>query len=117
MAKKLRCTFEMEIDVEFLDPEAAEAYFVNGDWKNHFHEVADLDAVARALSLGFHHEMDRWDVEAKRWGRFVEGFGQFVTVEDAPNTFRTDDKTAEFIGSYILVRYESELDHAGTFEV
>jgi len=115
--KTMRCTFEMEIDVQFEKPEASEAYFVSGDWKNHFHEVADLEAVAEALSNGFHHETDKWDADAKCWSRFVEGFGRFLTVKDQPNAFRTDDKTAEFIGGHILVRYESELDHAGTYEV
>ena len=116
MLKKIRCTFEMEIDVVFEDPEKAEAYFVRGDWKNHFYEAADLDAVAEALSHGFHHETDQWDNEAKCWFKFVEGFGKLVKVKDTQSDYKTTEEFATD-GGHILVRYESELDHAGTFEV
>ncbi len=115
--KTLRITFEMEIDVQFEDPEAAKAYFVDGDWKKDFYELNDLEALAVAVASGFHHETDRWDTDLKCWCRFVEGFGKFVMIKDTPCAFRLTDGYAKEGGGHILVRYESELDDAGTYEV
>ena len=114
--KTLRCTFEMEIDVQFENPEASEAYFIRGDWKETFYDLDDLEQVAEHLADGFHHESDSWDTEAKAHYRMVEGFGYFYDQKDG--TYKTDEKTAGWIGgAYISIRYECKLTTAGTCEV
>ncbi|HBG06302.1 MAG: hypothetical protein A2075_12090 [Geobacteraceae bacterium GWC2_58_44] len=115
MAKKLRCTYEMEIDVEFENPEAAKAYFIDGEWKTVFYRLDDLQEVAEHLSLCFHNEHDRWDSEAKSFRRDIEGYGRYF--KQADGTYKVDAASAAEIGTMITVAYESELDNAGTYEV
>jgi hypothetical protein len=116
MSIHLRCTFEMEIDVVFEAPTAAENFFVHGDWKETFYALDDLDAVAKCLSRGFHGEEDRWDNLAGKFYRMVEGFGRFYRQDDG-ETYKSEDETTDMIGGAILVKYEMELDTTGTHEV
>ena len=118
MQKKIRCTFAMEIDVDFENPEAAIKYFIDGEWKTVFYKLDDLNGVAECLSRSFHQEDDSWDGKNCCFYRSMEGFGRFIR-QDSPNTdtFKSDDATAKEIGSHIIIKYEQELDHDVTYEV
>lgn len=117
MAKRLRCTFEMEIDVEFENPEAAAAYFLSGEWPTVFYKLHDLNEVAETLAWAFFQCDDEWDSEAKSWCRATEAFGRFHMIKDTPSVFQTSDEAAAEIGSHIRVQIESELENTSTAEV
>jgi len=113
--KTLRCTFEMEIDVQFENSVAVENYFVHGDWKKSFYTHADLEEVAAHLAECFHTESDRWDSTRMVFYRQVEGYGNYYKQVDG--SYNVCEEAVREIGSGITIKYELELSHAGTFEV
>ncbi len=58
MAKR-RTSFEMEIDVNFLNQERSFKHFIEGDWKESFFTFDDLDEVAKHLAYCFHIESSK----------------------------------------------------------
>lgn len=111
---KIRSNFEMDIDVEFSEPEKAKAFFIDGDWKNHFFTFGDLQEFTAALAFSFHATPDQWDRERKTWTRSPEGYGTFV--KDDSEKWVNIEEAYEDIGR-IVITYESELENCGTFEV
>lgn len=115
MAKKLRCTFEMAIDVQFDNPDAAEEYFIRGEWRNVFYRFDSLKELAEHLAFAFHEENDQWDGKAQALCRVMEGYGRYL--KQADGAYQLDANCLAEIGTMITVTYESELDNAGTYEV
>lgn len=117
MAKRLRCTFETEIDVEFENPEAAAAYFLTGEWPTVFYKLRDLDEVAETLAYAFLRESDSWDAEAKRLSRSPEGFGKYRCMDNDPHVFQVSDEAAKEFGGWIRIRIETEMENTSVAEV
>lgn len=115
MAGKFRCTFEMEIDVQFENPQVAEDYFVRGEWRTCFYQLSDIKEVAEHLAYAFHQESDCWDSERHTHYRSVEGYGKYYRHADG--SYKLDSAAVAEIGTMITVVYESELDNAGTYEI
>ncbi|WP_341496395.1 hypothetical protein WAX88_16220 [Photobacterium damselae subsp. damselae] len=105
---KIRSTFEMEIDVDFKDPEKAKAYFIESeDWKNAFYSLEDLKELAAHLALNFHIQIEGWSAQKLTSSKFVEGFGEFVAFNDG--TWRLTDEWTGDSGE-IFIEYESNLE-------
>lgn len=115
MASKHRTSFEMEIDVEFVDPEKAQGYFIDGTWKNVFYAAINLEDLVQNLATDFHNGYDKLSEDSKIWGRFVEGFGFFEKQKD--NTYRRNETSSICGGGMIIIRYEQELEAFQTDEL
>jgi len=110
---KLRTSFEMEIDVEFSEPEKAKAFFIDGDWKNYFFTFSDLQDFTAALAFSFHAESDRWDKARKTWTRSPEGYGTFAQTDS--DTWVNIDDANDDIGK-IVISYSMDLENIGCCE-
>ncbi|MBL0523181.1 hypothetical protein JD523_20195 [Aeromonas enteropelogenes] len=75
MAKKFEVELIAQISVEFADPDKSHAYFVDGDWKETFWDVDDLDDLARDIGHNF--------MNATAGGMtrkvYLEGFGDLIS--------------------------------------
>ncbi len=69
-------TFEVDlkatVKVQFSDEAKAVEYLIEGDWKEHFFEFADLSEIAEHLAYTF----QKFGVD------YLEGFGDFVKEYD-----------------------------------
>jgi hypothetical protein len=110
---EFRTSFEMEIDVSFADPEKAKAYFIDGEWKDSFWEIDDMEELAKYIAHSFHVEGDRYDAERKAIVRSAEGFGDYILGDSG--LYHLDETSAEYVGG-ITVRYEMELEPVDTME-
>lgn len=115
MPEKFRCGFEIEIDVQFDNPEIAEERFCRVEWKTLFYALEDLEEVAETLATEFHQESDKWDWDENKVFRDIEGFGRFIRQEDG--TYKADEASVADIGTMVTIRYEVELDHAWTHKM
>lgn len=110
---KMRVELKAEIDVVFSEPEKAVAVFIDGDWKDAFWPIDDIEDLATNIARAFHHERDQFkydDKINKGWNiRYPEGFGTFVQQGD--DTYVMEDEST----GKIIVSYEMELD--GTYEI
>ena len=109
---KYRTDFEMQIDVEFVEPEKAKAFFIDGDWKESFWSFDDLDEVAESISRLFFYEVEHWNREQKAFVRFLEGYGYFVRQGDVYISSKEYAEAGE-----IRIREELELTESGTYSV
>lgn len=75
---KFEVEFNMEMEVEFKDPEKAKKFFINSEWSNFFWSVSDLEELVEYICTGFHNESEYYDIDCKSMVRTVEGFGVFV---------------------------------------
>lgn len=107
---KLRSLIECEIDVEFVDQGKAEAFFIDGTWRETFFDFADLEEAGEHLALQFHKAAEFIDSGAVN--RSVEGFGQYV-YNKKEGHWRLTEKYVEDGGALpcgdIIIRYETEL--------
>lgn len=108
--RKFRTFFEMEIDVEFDNPEKAEAFFIDGDWKKSFWTFDDLDEVAESIANSFHWENDHWDKDYKKTAKFLEGYGNFIRIK--PDVWESCPSSIDECGK-ITIRINMELDPVG----
>jgi hypothetical protein len=109
-----RTELKCEIDIEFIDPEKSEAYFIGSDWENVFYSFHDLQGLAEHLLFDFHHEGDSYNTTHCAMVRSIEGFGIYVKQKD--KSYQLTDEVAEEIGQ-IIIRYEQELDVELTFPI
>ena len=79
---KFRTEFDMQIDVQFVDPEKSKAFFIDGDWKNSFWEFEELNEVAADIAHSFNLEDSQWNPRFKKICKFIEGYGTFVKEGD-----------------------------------
>ncbi len=110
---KIRTSFEMEIDIDFLDEKSSFKHFIEGDWKESFYTFEDLNEVAEHISHNFHianSELKKVNDEY-RWVKFIEGFGEFVEQDNG--AFKLTEELNG--GGDITVNYEMELEPMGTF--
>ena len=110
---KIRCSFEMEIDINFQDTDKAKSYYIDGDWKESFYSLADLEEVAEQLSYSFYVEDEKWDKILKAVIKFVEGFGTFVKKD---NEWHLTEEFASD-GGGIIICYETSLTVANVVGV
>ena len=101
---KFRTDFEMSIDVEFLNPEKAKAFFIDGDWKKSFYTFNDLADLARGLSCEFHDEPKEW--ENNHYSKDIEGFGLFI--EKNEKWYSIED--AKEVHGGIVIHYQDALE-------
>lgn len=101
--------FEMQYRVEIENPEAIEAYFIHGDWKEIFWPLDDLEDFVRSLTLSFDRHSEYWDSERSGFSRSVEGFGTFNRAA-GEDTYRLVPEAVKEIGSQLTVRVEDELE-------
>lgn len=114
MANKTRSVdFEMQIHVSFGDEEAAKAYFIDGDWRNSFWDICDLDELAEILAYHFHMQPEYWDSERVAICRSPEGFGLYV--QQADGRYVLCEEGQKEIGTTITVKYASVLAVTGVF--
>lgn len=73
-----RVTLEAKLLVKFTNPETAEKIFIDGDWKETFYTLYDLEDLVRHLSYAFMRTPDEWNSELKLFVKFIEGFDLFV---------------------------------------
>ena len=71
-----RTTFEYQIDVNFIDKEKAESFFLESDWKDCFYEFNDLDEAAEHVAMNFHNDSGQY--EGGDLIKYIEGFGSFL---------------------------------------
>jgi len=112
-ASKRRTSFEMEIDVNFMNEEQSLNHFIKGDWKDSFYTFNDLDELAEHISYAFHITSDEF---RKRDGKhifvkFIEGFGDFIRQENG--SYELSEEPDE--GGKIIVNYEMTLEPTGTY--
>ncbi len=111
--KKFIASFEMEIDVEFAEPEKALRYFKESDWKNYFYTFGELaDAVAHLASV-LDATPQTWDKDRRSFCRDIEGFGRFMERNDV---FTLLDAHAVETGG-VVIRYEMEQEITDVSEV
>lgn len=72
---------QTEMSVVFHHPEKTESYFIDGDWKNYFYSLDDLDELAETIALGarcsgvnLHKDSETSNYE---WVIDIEGFPLF----------------------------------------
>ncbi|HAS6055306.1 TPA: hypothetical protein I7122_21475 [Vibrio vulnificus] len=106
-----RTTFEFQIDVNFVDREKAEQFFLESDWKEYFFDFNDLDDAAEHLARNFHMSDARYE-EGKEW-KHIEGFGSYYFDRHA-NVWRlTKDLLKngdELPCGDVIIKYEMETD-------
>ena len=68
-----RIEISTEIDIQFSDESKAEAFFIEGDWKETFFTFNDLEDVSRHIAYGFQQAVGGWMVSNVD----IEGFGRF----------------------------------------
>lgn len=100
--------FEMQYRVEVENPDAIQAYFIEGDWKDLFWEIEDLEDFVRSLTLSFDRHPEYWDRERGGSTRMVEGFGEFNQKVGEP--YRLVPEAAEELGTQITIRVVDELE-------
>lgn len=107
--KRFDCELSCNYIISFLEPERAQAYYIDGDWKENFYEVDDLEDLAEHISLGLFNEPDNLferdpkDPSKFRRGfsRFVEGFGRFVR-DGSPNKYELDEEFSQYGGGIVV---------------
>lgn len=112
---KMRVELKAEIDVTFSHPEKVEAVFIEGDWKECFWELYDLEEVVTHLANAFHNESDRW-VFNKETGtgyfeRSPEGFGSYISQGNGDYVMEHETT------GKITISYEMELEPDGVFKI
>ena len=111
----MRVELKAEIDVSFSDPEKAKAVFIDGDWKDYFWVIDDLENLATDLANAFHNEPQHWKYDHEKqkgwYQKSPEGFGTFIQQDNG--SFVMEDETT----GKITISYEMELEPDGTFEV
>lgn len=103
-----RTSFQMEIDVQFSDPDAAISYLKSKEWADYFFKFDDLGDAAEHLANAFHATSDQWDGKNKRFSKFIEGFGEFFCDSSDGYKYKFLDKS-ENLGN-ITISYEMELE-------
>lgn len=115
LGMKFKATLECEIEVDFSDKEKAQAYFIDGDWKEYFYTFDGLDEFTRHLVYAFNESE-----EMLRGGRikFVEGIGEFIH-DRSKNEWRLTHKNLQegesFLCGQIVIRYVQDT-HCSTLE-
>ena len=111
----IRTSFEMEIDVSFLDEESSFKHFIESDWKESFYTFDNLDDVAEHISYAFHIANNEFQkIDGKyAFVKFIEGFGDFIQQDNGH--YKLTEKFDG--GGDITVNYEMELEPAGTFHI
>lgn len=101
--------FEMQYRVEIENSEAVKAYFIDGDWKESFWELDDIEDFCRSLTTAFDRHPEYFDKELGGSSRFVEGFGLFNKPVRS-NAYHLTERFTKDIGSRISVRVTDELE-------
>lgn len=91
---KRKVTLETEVVVGYSNPEKAHQYFIEGDWKNTFFDLDDLEDLTEFLALAvFQHpegfRLVQFGVKGNEY-RFVkemEGFATFIKDENGANSW------------------------------
>lgn len=76
--QKFDVELEMKIKVELENPEAIQAYFIDGDWGDCFYPLEDLEEFIHYLVNSFQMEPDSYSEEHKAFIRAPEGFGVYI---------------------------------------
>lgn len=106
---KFKVQYEMEIVVKFHDEEKAMYYF-EGDFKECFWSVSDLEEGAESISNQFIHERNSFAKEI-----FLEGFGSFSRLKDKQDVWENCKESQDTIGK-ITIELESDLEAMYTTE-
>lgn len=69
-----------EYEVEFSDPDKAEEYFCDSDWKDSFYTVTGLDEISGMVSYGINNTPASY--HGSKIIKFIEGFGEFIKDGD-----------------------------------
>lgn len=101
--------FEMQLQVTLHNPDAAKDYFIDGDWKESFYTLDDIEDLVRLLANAFQCEADCYSPEHRGFVRNVEGFGVYVRSAGA-DTYELDDECQREIGTNISVSITDELE-------
>lgn len=106
---KFKVQYEMEISVKFHDEEKAMNYF-EGDFKEGFWKISDLEEGAESVANQFLHEHNSFAKEI-----FLEGFGSFSRVKDKRDVWENCKRSQYTIGK-ITIELESDLEAMYTTE-
>lgn len=106
---KFKVQYEMEISVKFHDESKAMKYF-EGDFKDYFWNVSDLEEGAESVANQFIHERNSYAKEI-----FLEGFGEFSRVKDKRDVWENCKESQETVGK-ITIELESDLEAIYTTE-
>ncbi|MCY9861384.1 hypothetical protein OTK49_02485 [Vibrio coralliirubri] len=107
---KIRSTFDCKIDVDFQDPAKAQAYFIDGDWRDFFYAFDNLEEVTEHLALNFHKADEYYDHEGLN--RSIEGFGSYVYQPETHEWRLSEDAEPDEESldcGMIVIRYEQDL--------
>jgi hypothetical protein len=77
---KFDIEFREVIQVNFLEPEKTEKYFITEDptnWRKSFYQPVDLQDLSELIGRAFKFESEYFDKERKGFTKFLEGFGEF----------------------------------------
>ncbi len=74
-----------EVSVLFSDAQKAKAYFIDGNWKNIFWELSDMEELASNIAHSVFDTPGFYDRSKDVVVRNVEGYGAYV--REAKNTF------------------------------
>ncbi|WP_348826496.1 hypothetical protein [Halomonas sp. RT37] len=103
--------FEMKVRVEFSDEPKSKAFFIDGDWKESFYDLVDLEDLASSIASGFVHETPTFQPEHRTFGFFLEGYGLFLRTSYTPETYVLTGQFADDCGG-IAIKLIDELEAA-----
>ena len=107
---KFKTDFEMEVLVEFKDPEKAKRFFIDGTWEKYFYTFDNLQELTEHLAYAFYQTPEAWDKGRRESTRYVEGFGMFVHG-DTLNEWVNLGAGEEEYGKVVVLLGELEAAH------
>lgn len=105
--------FEMKINIDFLDPKKAQAFFIDGLWSESYHKYDDLLDISEDIATAFHNATEHRSSSLGTWVRQVEGHGVFI-YDNEKDHWQLHPDFHEH-GGNIIVTYEEELEATHAF--